>query len=245
MFIDIENLSFSYPNHLILDDINFKLSAGSSLSILGANGSGKSTLLYIMLGFLKFKGSVKINGKNVCSYSKKELSTLISYVPQTHRPSYDYKVFEVALMGALNRTSLFSNFSKVDRNLTLQSLDKMGILHLKDEPYTKISGGERQLTYIARALVQGSRAIFMDEPTNGLDFGNQIKLLEMIKMLSNDGYTIIQTTHHPRHALFASNLVMLLKDTKIFKFGKSSELINAQNIGEIYNISYEKYKENL
>ena len=124
-----------------------------------------------------------IAGKSVRDYGKRELASLVAYVPQTHAPSYDYSIFDVALMGALCRTPLFSSFSAADKKLAEQALEKMGIAHLKNAPYTRVSGGERQLAYIARTLVQGAKVIFMDEPTNGLDFGNQFKLLEMIKAL--------------------------------------------------------------
>lgn len=245
MLIEVKNLKFAYKKRTILDGLNFIINEGDTLSILGANGSGKSTLLRIMLGFLKFEGEVKIAGKNVSEYSKDSLAKIIAYIPQTHAQSYDYTVFDIALMGALCRTPLFSNFSKNDKILAENALEKMGVLHLKDEPYTRVSGGERQLTYIARTLVQGAKVIFMDEPTNGLDFGNQIKLLEMIRLLRDEGYTFVQTTHYPRHAKFVSNLVLFLKDGKILEFGDSDSLINSKNIDKIYGIDYEQYKDKL
>lgn len=245
MLIEVKNLKFAYKKRTILDGLNFVINEGDTLSILGANGSGKSTLLRIMLGFLKFEGEVKIAGKNVSEYSKDSLAKIIAYIPQTHAPNYDYTVFDIALMGALCRTPLFSNFSKNDKILAENALEKMGVLHLKDEPYTRVSGGERQLTYIARTLVQGAKVIFMDEPTNGLDFGNQIKLLEMIRLLRDEGYTFVQTTHYPRHAKFVSNLVLFLKDGKILEFGDSDSLINSKNIDKIYGIDYEQYKDKL
>lgn len=121
----------------------------------------------------------------------------------------------------------------------------MGIAHLKNAPYTRVSGGERQLAYIARTLVQGAKVIFMDEPTNGLDFGNQIRLLEMIKALGDEGYTFVQTTHYPRHAKFVSNLTLFIKDGEILAFGRSEQLINAENIDKIYGINYERYEDRL
>ena len=221
--IEIRNLKFGYKDKNILNGISFSIKKGDTLSILGANGSGKS----------------------VRNYEKKELARLIAYVPQTHAPSYEYSVFDIVLMGALCRTSLFSNFSLADKKLAEYALERMGILELKDELYTRISGGQRQLSYIARTLVQGAKVIFMDEPTTGLDFGNQIKLLEMIKTLKDDGYTFVQTTHYPRHAKFVSNLVLFLKDGKILDFGKCDELINPSNIDKIYGIDYQKYEDKL
>ena len=243
--IEVRNLHFAYRDKPILKRISFSIKKGDTLSILGANGSGKSTLLRIMLGFLKFKGGVLIEGKSVRDYGKRELASLVAYVPQTHAPLYDYSVFDVALMGALCRTPLFSSFSAADKKLAEQALEKMGIAHLKNMPYTKISGGQRQLAYIARTLVQGAKVIFMDEPTNGLDFGNQIKLLEMIKSLKDEGYTFVQTTHYPRHAKFVSNLTLFLKDGEILAFGESEKLINTENIDKIYGINYERYKDKL
>ena len=235
--IEIRNLKFGYKDKNILNGISFSIKKGDTLSILGANGSGKSTLLRIMLGFLKFEGTVNICGKSVRGYEKKELARLA--------PSYEYSVFDIVLMGALCRTSLFSNFSLADKKLAEYALERMGILELKDELYTRISGGQRQLAYIARTLVQGAKVIFMDEPTTGLDFGNQIKLLEMIKTLKDEGYTFVQTTHYPRHAKFVSNLVLFLKDGKILDFGKCDELINPSNIDKIYGIDYQKYEDKL
>lgn len=243
--IEVRNLHFAYRDKPILKRISFSIKKGDTLSILGANGSGKSTLLRIMLGFLKFKGGVLIEGKSVRDYGKRELASLVAYVPQTHAPLYDYSVFDVALMGALCRTPLFSSFSAADKKLAEQALEKMGIAHLKNMPYTKISGGQRQLAYIVRTLVQGAKVIFMDEPTNGLDFGNQIKLLEMIKNLKDEGYTFVQTTHYPRHAKFVSNLTLFLKDGEILAFGESEKLINTENIDKIYGINYELYKDKL
>ena len=185
--IEVRNLRFAYRDKPVLKGISFDVATGDTLSILGANGSGKSTLLRIMLGFLKFEGEVLIGGKSVRDYGKKGLASLVAYVPQTHAPSYDYSVFDIALC----RTPLFSSFSTADKKLAEQALEKMGIAHLKNAPYTKVSGGERQLAYIARTLVQGAKVIFMDKPTNGLDFGNQIKLLEMIKALGDEGYTFV------------------------------------------------------
>lgn len=245
MMVGVKNLNVKYNKKDILKGINFNIKNGDTLSILGANGSGKSTLLKAMLGFLKFSGEVLVFGKSVKDYSKKELANLVAYIPQNHVLPYDYSVYEVVLMGALCRTGLLCDYSKDDKNLALLNIEKMGIFHLKDKPYTKISGGERQLTYIARALTQKAKVIFMDEPTNGLDFGNQIKLLQMIELLSNQGQTIIQTTHYPKHAKFVSNKVLLLKNGEVFKFGKYDEVVNLESINELYNIKYENFKDKL
>ncbi|MGP1450873.1 MAG: ABC transporter ATP-binding protein [Wolinella sp.] len=243
MLLEVKNLYFKYKDRTVLEDISFCIKSGEVLAILGANGSGKTTLLKVILGLLKPKGDVTIANKSIHKYTKRELASLVSYIPQIHNYSYDYTVLDIVLMGALHRTPLFSSFSTQDKNLAKESLEKMGIIHLSDKPYTKISGGERQLAYIARALVQGAKTIFMDEPTNGLDFGNQIKLLEMIRSLRDDGYTFVHTTHHPRHAKFVSTRVLFLKNGRILGFGNGDEMISNKNISEIYGIEYEKYRD--
>lgn len=241
----VKDLKFSYKSKEILKGITFEIKSNEILSILGANGSGKSTLLKSMLGFLAFNGEILVDKKHIKSYTKKELARLIAYIPQSSNPAYEYSVFDVVLMGALHKGSIFSSFSKRDEILATRNLEKLGILHLKNEAYTKISGGERQLTYIARALTQEAKIIFMDEPTNGLDFGNQIKLLEMIKGLKNEGKTIVLTTHHPRHAKFVSDRVLFLKNGVIFKIGSKDEAVRTENIDEIYGIKYENFKDDL
>ncbi|CAD7288324.1 putative ABC transporter ATP-binding protein [Campylobacter majalis] len=241
MLISLKNVSFAYQKKIVLNDISFDID--QSMSVLGANGSGKSTLLKIMLGFLPYRGRVEILGKDVKEYSKNALSKLIAYIPQSHTLAYEYSVYDLVLMGAISRTPLLSSYTKQDRQKALFYIEKMGISELKNESYTKISGGQRQLAYIARALMQEARIIFMDEPTNGLDFGNQIKLLNILKSLISDGYHIVQTTHHPRHALYVTKSSLLLRGGKILEFGESKSIITTQNINRLYDIKYENFKE--
>lgn len=247
LLIDAKNISFSYQKKEILQNIDFKLYKGDILSLVGKNGCGKTTLLKILLGILKAEGNIKIFSKNINEYKNKELAKLISYVPQTHQIPFDYTVFDVVLMGRLAHINLFSNYSQNDKDIALKNIEKVGILHLKDNIYSQISGGERQLTFIARALTQNAKIIFMDEPVTGLDYGNQLKLLKFLKELSKEGYTFVKTTHYPDHALYASNKVLMLKDGKVLDYGTVEEKLTAQNIKNLYDvdvdiISKENYK---
>ncbi|MCG3692291.1 ABC transporter ATP-binding protein [Aliarcobacter butzleri] len=247
LLIDAKNISFSYQKKEILKNIDFKLYKGDILSLVGKNGCGKTTLLKIVLGILKAQGNIKIFSKNINEYKNKELAKLISYVPQTHQIPFDYTVFDVVLMGRLAHIDIFSNHSQKDKNIALESLEKVGILHLKDSIYSQISGGERQLTFIARALTQDAKIIFMDEPVTGLDYGNQLKLLKFLKELAKDGYTFVKTTHYPDHALYASNKVLMLKDGEVLDYGSVEEKLTRKNIKNLYDvdvdiISKENYK---
>lgn len=145
-------------------------------------------------------------------------------------------------MGRLAHKNLFENYSKKDYKICEEALEKLEILHLKDRIFANLSGGEKQLVYSARALSSRAKIIFMDEPVSGLDFGNQIKLLSLIKTLANDGYTVVITSHHPRHVRFLNSKVLMIKNGEIFKFGEA-EILNEANISALYEIDYSKFKE--
>lgn len=239
LLIDAKNISFSYGNKKILNNIDFQLYQGDVLSLVGQNGCGKTTLLKTLLGIFKSDGEIKILSNNINEYKNKELAKLISYVPQIHQIPFDYTVFEVVLMGRLAHIGLFSNYSQIDKEIALKALEKVGITNLKDNIYSKISGGERQLTFIARALTQESKIIFMDEPVTGLDYGNQLKLLKFLKELSSEGYTFVKTTHYPDHALYASNKVIMLKNGQILDVGDIDEKLTSSNIKKLYDVDVE------
>ncbi|WP_418179938.1 ABC transporter ATP-binding protein [Aliarcobacter lanthieri] len=242
LLIDAKNISFSYQNKEVLNNINFELHQEDILSLIGKNGCGKTTLLKILLGIYKSSGNIKILSKNINEYKNKELAQLISYVPQTHQIPFEYTVFDVVLMGRLAYTNLFSNYSQNDKDITIKNLEKVGILHLKDKIYSQISGGERQLAFIARALTQNAKIIFMDEPVTGLDYGNQLKLLKFLKELAKEGYTFVKTTHYPDHALYASNKVMMLKDGIVLDYGLVDDKLTVENINKLYDVNVEIIK---
>lgn len=239
LLIDAKNISFSYGKKQILDNIDFQLYQGDVLSLVGKNGCGKTTLLKILLGIYKSNGEINIFSKEIKKYKNKELAKLISYVPQTHQIPFDYTVFDVVLMGRLAHIRLFSNYSQKDKEIALKALEKVGISHLKNNIYSQISGGERQLAFIARALTQEAKIIFMDEPVTGLDYGNQLKLLKFLKELCCEGYTFVKTTHYPDHALYASNKVMMIENGKILDVGNIDEKLTSTNIKKLYDVDVE------
>ncbi len=231
-----QNVAFGYNGSLVLHDISLNIETGYVISLLGPNGSGKTTLLKVLLGLYKpDSGRVLLEGKPMSEMTPRQLARKIAYVPQTHRMSFAYTVFEVILMGRTSHTSFFSRYSKEDYEVAEQALERLSISKLKDRVYTEISGGERQLTLIGRALAQGADTLVMDEPLNGLDYGNQIKLLECIADLAQEGYTFIKTTHFPDHALWVSNRVVLMHQGRIVADGPTEAVINEHNISDLYN----------
>ena len=231
----VEGVSFGYTEKPVLREVSLCVLPGEIVTLLGPNGSGKSTLLKCMLGLLRpGKGAVYLDGKDVASIGPKALAREIAYVPQIHRNSFPYRVMDVVLMGRIPHKAFFFKYSPQDFTIAEGVMGKLSIGHLADRPYTEISGGERQLTLIGRALAQGARTFIMDEPSTGLDYGNQLRLLEQIVLLSREGYTFIKSTHAPEHALWIADRVIMLKDGAVLADGSPGEVINSGNLYELY-----------
>ena len=235
-FISIDHVTYGYSEKPVLNDIHLSFRKGEVVSLLGPNGSGKTTLLKVLLGLCRpQKGEVRLEGDSVSQISPRALARRIAYVPQTHRISFAYRVIDMVLMGRMPHKPFFFQYSKEDKAEALKALERLSIAHLRNRPYTEVSGGERQLTLIARALAQGADILVMDEPVNGLDYGNQIRLLGRIADLADNGYTFIKTTHFPEHAIWVSDRVVMLKKGRVVADGDALEVINEKNLYLLYN----------
>lgn len=233
-----ENIGFSYSvDSPILDRVSFNVAKGELVSVLGPNGCGKTTLLKILLGILRPKvGRVLLNNVDISEIGSKCLARQVAYVPQVHTASFAYPVKDVVMMGRMPHKNFFSLFSKDDERLADEAMEKTGILHLKNKSYTQISGGERQLTLIARALAQGARIFILDEPLNGLDYGNQLKLLERLHELCSEGYTFVKSTHFPEHAFWVSDHVVMIKNGTVLTDGLPKDVITQESLYKLYGV---------
>jgi len=217
--------------------ITFDVRPGEVLCILGPNGCGKTTLLRCLSGALKLaKDTVWLDGTDISTLNVVELAKKIGFLFQEHTSSFPFSVLEVVRMGRAPYLGLFGSPSPADTGLALAALEKVGMLHLKNKPYTQISGGERQLVLLARTLAQEPEVILLDEPTSHLDFRNQALSLEMIRRLSKNGISMIMATHNPKHALLIPDKVALMKSGKFIAVGNSSEVITEDSLREIYGI---------
>ncbi len=241
MSLDVSHVSFAYtPGLPVLRDVSFHIDDGRMVCLLGANGIGKSTLFKVILRLLpKYGGQVKINGRSTSDLSVADMARLIAYIPQSYPPTFNYSVFDMVLMGTTAGLSALGSPGKRQRKIAEESMDRLGIVHLKDRGFAEISGGERQLALIARALAQETKVLIMDEPTANLDYGNATRVLEQIRQLAGKGYTILQATHQPDQAFLFADEVLSLKDGVVLAHGSPKETITEDFIKSLYGVHVE------
>ena len=235
--MNVKELRFSYGGHEVLKGVSFDANYGEFLSVLGPNGVGKSTLFRCILGLMKpSAGSVLINNEDIHAISAGELSRRMAYIPQSHHPLFNFSVMDMVLMGTTSQMNCCASPGKAQEKLALEAIERMGIMHLKDRGCANISGGERQLVLIARAIAQQAKILVMDEPSANLDFGNKIRVMQTVKGLTQDGYTIIQSTHDPDQAYFYSDKILALYGGKVLAWGTPQETICNGVISTLYNV---------
>ncbi len=238
MRLSAQGLGFGYRDHRVGSDVTLELLSGEVLCLLGPNGSGKTTLFKTLLGLLPpQQGAVLIGDRDARTLARDAIARQISYVPQAHGAFFPYTVRETVLMGRTAHLGLFSAPSARDHAATAAAIERMGISHLADAVYTQISGGERQLALIARALAQEARVVIMDEPTANLDFGNQVRVLERIRALAGEGIGVLLSTHDPDHAFLCADRVAMLHRGLLMACGSVTEVMTAEKLQQIYGVA--------
>lgn len=236
----IEDLHFSYGTHEVLKGVSYEAELGQFISVLGPNGVGKSTLFRCMLGLLEpTSGNVAIDGRNITDMTAAELSRHVAYIPQSHNPVFNFSVFDMVLMGTTAQLSRFASPGKAQEHLAEAALERMGIFHLRNRGCGNISGGERQLVLIARAIAQQAKILVMDEPSANLDFGNKLRVMKTVKSLTDDGYTVIQSTHDPDQAYLYSDKILALYGGGVLAWGTPRETISNSLISTLYGVDIE------
>ena len=238
MGIDVRALSFSYGGAPVLRDVSFSARGGEVIALLGPNGVGKSTLFRCLLGFLKpTAGEILVSGRGLSSYSRRGLAREIAYIPQSHSPTFNYTVRESVLMGVTARLGPLESPTEEQQSLVMQTLSQLGIAHLAGRGSQNISGGERQLMLIARALVQDARVLIMDEPTANLDYGNSYRVMERIARLGSEGYTVLFSSHDPNQAFRYATRVLALKDGTLLADGAPARVLTEPVLSALYGVS--------
>lgn len=238
MKLELDQIAFDYNGKEIFHSVSLTVESGEVLCLLGPNGTGKTTLFKNILGLLKLNnGRILLNGSDINSWSRQERAKWIAYVPQQHIPPFSFRVIDVVLTGRTAHLNSFSSPSEKDVQIAENALETLNIFHLRDQIYTEISGGERQLVLIARALTQQPHILVMDEPTANLDFGNQAKVLNHIKRLASKGMAIIMSTHYPDHAFLYATKAALMKDGEIFYIGEPDKGLTEDHLQKMYGIN--------
>jgi iron complex transport system ATP-binding protein len=240
MRLTVENLAFGYRGKSVGSEVSFALESGEVLCLLGPNGAGKTTLFKTILRLLApLSGTIAIDAEAIDRWSRRRLARVFGYVPQAQLGLFPFTVRDVVLMGRTAHIDLFATPSAQDQEVAAHMLDLLGIAHLADQPYTEVSGGERQITLIARALAQEPKILVMDEPTASLDFGNQVRVLSEIKALASRGIAVILSTHDPDQAFFCAHRVAILHKGRLAHLGPPQEVITSENLRAIYGVNVE------
>jgi iron complex transport system ATP-binding protein len=235
--LEVENVRCGYGNREVICGVSFTLEAGNILCLLGANGSGKTTLFKAIMGLLPVKnGRIRYDKKDVAGWSRRKMAQLFAYVPQSHTPPFAFTVLDVVLMARSSHLERFSTPGRRDRKIAEEALQSLNIAHLSDARYTELSGGERQLVLIARALAQQAQIIVMDEPASNLDFGNQIRVLSQIKALAAAGLALLITTHSPNHAFECASQVAVLKHGRLLAYGSPQNTLTKNCLEQVYGV---------
>ena len=242
--VDINDIKFSYDEKEVLKGITLNFDKGKFYSIIGPNGCGKTTLIKNISNLISpKKNTVFIDNKDLVSMTSKEIAKILASVPQNIHINYEFKVYDVVMMGRVPHKGRFEGYNKEDKELVKKAMDKADIWKFKDKLVTELSGGELQRVVAARALAQDTDIILLDEPTSHLDLQYQIEFLKIFKDICNDK-VIIAVLHDLNLVSLFSDEIIMLKDGKIVDIGETDEVMTKKNIKNLYNIDVEIYKDN-
>lgn len=240
MILEVENGCFGYPKQEeILKNINLHLEKGHILSVLGPNGIGKTTLLKCMIGLLPWtSGRSILNGTDLCKMKSKDIWNTISYIPQAHSFSFSYTGLEMVMLGRSSHLGLFEQPGAQEIEMAEVMMEKVGITRLAGKDCNRMSGGELQMVLIARALINEPELIILDEPETGLDFHNQILVLNLIERLAHEeGISAIMNTHYPTNAMGIADEAFMMNRKGDRFYGTTDSILNEQNISRSFDVN--------
>lgn len=222
--LEVDGLGFHYPGRgWTFRGVTFAVPTGSVTAVLGPNGRGKTTLVRCAAGLL-----VPQEGRVVSDGT-------IGYVPQARGGAFGYLALDMVVMGRARQLGVFSTPGRADRVAALDAMDRIGVAHLHDRPFPLLSGGEQQLVLIARAIASEAPVLVLDEPSTGLDLRNQARVLSLLRKLMIDGMSVLLTTHHPDHALYLADQVVLMRGDGV-QTGPAAELLTDRELSALYGV---------
>jgi iron complex transport system ATP-binding protein len=234
-----EDVGFSYGDdgYRALAEMDLAIEEGEVTAILGPNGAGKTTLLYMALGWLKpQQGRVLLAGKPLGAYTRQQLGRLIGLVPQVEHISFDFSVLDYVLLGRAPYLPPLGMPSGEDYAAAKDAMRLVGISKLAGRSVLSLSGGEKQLVLIARALAQHPRLLLLDEPTTHLDLGNKGRLVELLRELNRSGASIVLTTHEPDVAAVVASRLLLVQNGRVLAGGPVREVMTSAELSRVYGL---------
>ncbi len=238
--LEVRDLWFGYEGEAVLKGVSLEAGEGVTC-LLGPNGAGKTTLIKCILGILRpWRGLIRFMGRNLLNMDPMSRARLVSYVPQEFSIKFPYSVLDVVLMGRNPHVNLLKGPSDEDVEAAWKALRRLGIESLATRAFTDLSGGEKRLALIARALAQGGKLMVLDEPTAFLDFRNQVKVLRLIREVSrSEGKLILTSLHDPNAALTYCDRVCVLNGGEVVASGSPSDVINEDLVERVYGVRVE------
>jgi iron complex transport system ATP-binding protein len=237
MLLEIEELYGGYGGADVIKGVSCSADEGEILCLVGPNGCGKTTLFRLILGMIQTTGGqIRVGGRQTRLLQPNELAKLIAYIPQYHTPIFAYTALDIVIMGRASHFSAFEAPKHIDRESAFDALGKLGIDHLANQKYTALSGGQRQMVLIARAICQSAKIFVMDEPGASLDYANQKLLMDAVTDLADKGYCVVMSTHSPEHPLSVGHKIILMSEGRVAAFGKPSDVVTSEVLEHVYGI---------
>ena len=245
--IEVKNIYCGYDNKKIIKDLSFNVNNGENLCIVGPNGCGKSTLLKSIANIIEYEGSVKIDNKEVSSFSRIVLAKKVALMSQTSQIYFPYTVYDTVSLGRYAYSKgVFSKLSLTDKRIIVDSMKKVGIYELKDKLITELSGGQLQRVFLAKIFAQDPDIILLDEPTNHLDFKNQIDLLENLnEWVKTNNKIVIGVLHDLNLVQYFADKVLMIQSGKVVSYGRPEDVLKGEILNDIYGMDIKEFMVNI
>ena len=237
MKLEAKDIEAVLGGNAILRGVSLEVEPNEFVGIIGPNGSGKSTLLKCIYRVLKPQaGIVKLDGTDIRELSYKKSAQSIAVLAQHNYYNFEFSVQDVVLMGRSPHKRAMERDNAQDYAIVAQALETVGMADMAKRSFSTLSGGEQQRVILARALAQQSDILIMDEPTSALDYGNQLRVLQQVRALSREGYTVLLSTHNPQHALTFADRVLALHQGAVAAHGPAREVLTPALIRKLYRV---------